>query len=261
MGSKKLTVLISTLNEGINGLDRVVAIKHPLVCYLVIHQNKNNIPIPDFLNRADIEVITSKTTGLSKSRNLGIKHCKTSYALIADDDVSYFENTFDMIISVFENDTSLDLAMFKIKTSSGEPDYKKYPENIQVLMEESHVFSSIEIALRVSSIRKNKIKFDRRFGLGSYVPRGEELFFVLDCISKRLLCMYFPYFIVQHPFESSGKRKVQGLKRHFYRGAVEERMKKFSFKNIKWKRYKESIINNLVYISGVIFIKCSGFLK
>lgn len=257
----KLTVLISTLNEGILGLEKVVAIVHPQVCYLVIHQNLERISIPEFLNRTDIEVITSYTKGLSKSRNLGIKHCKTPYALIADDDVRYFEDSFDTIIKTFENRADLDLAMFKIKTPPGDPEYKKYPENAYVLKEESHIFSSIEIAFRLSSIRQHKIKFDRRFGLGSYIPRGEELFFVLDTISKKLHCMYFPYFIVEHPYESSGKTRPKGLRRKFDNGAVEERLHRFSFGKIKWKFYRESLMNNMVYILGALFIRCTRFLR
>lgn len=259
--SAKLTVLISTLNEGILGLQKTIAIRHPQVCYLIIHQNLEQIPVPEFLKRDDIQIITSTSRGLSRSRNLGLKNCKTPYALIADDDVAYFKNSFDTIITSFEDNPELDLAMFKIKTPRGEKEYKNYPEHTHVLKEKSHPFSSIEMALRISSIRKNKIKFDRRFGLGAFVPRAEEAIFVMDCISINLLCMYFPYFIVEHPYESSGKNRSSGNKKYFDQGAVEERLKQFHFKNIRWKSYRASIVKNLIYISGAMFIKFTFFVK
>jgi hypothetical protein len=71
-------------------------------------------------------------------------------ALIADDDLFYFEDTFDTILDTFRTHKEIDLAFFKTKTPDGESEYKKYP-----LVEKSYTRwkgyapSSIEMAFRV----------------------------------------------------------------------------------------------------------------
>jgi glycosyltransferase involved in cell wall biosynthesis len=228
----RLTVLISTLNGGINCLQKTVVQENNLVQYLVIQQindsKKYNIPI--FLQRKDIEVIQILGCGLSKSRNTAIKNCKTRYALLADDDLAYFENFFEKILAKFRKNKNLTLAAFQIETPENESNYKDYPDFSYNLKEEKHWLSSVEIAFDVEKIREKKIEFDERFGLCAKIPRGEEQIFVKDVINSGLETMYFPEKIVLHPFESSGKQQEPSKKYCFYQGAIQKRtnsIKKF----------------------------------
>jgi len=221
---QKLTVLISTLNSGIEKLKTVVAIENEFVQYLVIQQINDNkrYEVPIFLQRKDIEVIQIEGKGLSKSRNAAIQNCKTKYALIADDDLTYFNNSFEIILTKFQQNSDLALAAFKIKTPENNPKYKKYPDFSYNIKENRHWLSSAEIAFDVEKIRAANIKFDERFGLCADIPRGEEQIFVKDVINNNLQAIYFPEEIVLHNFESSGK-KMTSKKYYFCEGAIQSR--------------------------------------
>src|SRR5690606_31354900 len=94
-----INVLISTLDEGINGISQVLLEQRSDVHYTVIHQiTDRDIIVPhELASRSDVLIIRSHEKGLSKSRNLALKHAKGDVGLLADDDVRYTDETFDII--------------------------------------------------------------------------------------------------------------------------------------------------------------------
>ena len=97
-----LTIIISTLNERILNIEKAISLIHPQINYLIIHQNKKAIKTPEFLKREDIRIINTLSKGLSKSRNIGLKNCKTEYAIIGDDDVEYIEDGIIKILDIIK---------------------------------------------------------------------------------------------------------------------------------------------------------------
>lgn len=241
---KLLTVIISTLNEGITNTLGAVHIQHPMVQYLIIHQNNTGFAIPSLLERADITIITTQSVGLSKSRNIGLQYCQTAYALIADDDLIYVEGGFDLILQHL-NRTGADLLTFKIKTSPNEPEYKFYASHEMSLQDPGiHYISSVEICAHIPTLKEHNITFDERFGLGTTLKKGEEEILIDDCLKSGLKCIFIPAYIVRHPFESSGKSIPSRWAISFFEGAFNERLKRFRilernmFKNFSNFRYK-----------------------
>ncbi|MDR2684773.1 MAG: glycosyltransferase [Prevotellaceae bacterium] len=246
----KLTVLISTLNGGINKLQKTVVQKNDILQYIVIQQISDNkkYEIPYFLQRKDIEVIQILGSGLSKSRNAAIKNCKTKFALLADDDLEYPNNFFEKILSKFRQNSDLVLAVFQIKTPDNEPSYKDYPKISHNLKEKMHWLSSVEIAFDVEKIRAAKIKFDERFGLCAKITQGEEHIFVNDVINNNLQAVYFPEEIVLHAFESSGKRNFPSKKYYFYQGAIQSRTNSV-------KKFPKQINRFYYFCKGILYEK------
>lgn len=150
-------------------------------------------------------IFSFKEKGLSKSRNRAIELCDSDIALISDDDVEYVDDFDKIILKAFEENIYADIITFQVKTPTGElfkNNYQKFQfiHNIKTIMK----VSSIEIAVRISSIKEKKLKFDERFGLGSNFPTGEEAIFLSDAIKNGLKIVYLPIPIVIHPQESSG---------------------------------------------------------
>lgn len=221
-----LTIIISTWEKGVLGLEKTVQFIHPDVSYLIVHQTQKQEYKPDFItNRPDIRVISSPTKGISVSRNIGLKHCKTKYAILADDDVTYNEegiNHFLESITLYQPD----FALYKIQTLAGEPEYKEYPKKEYQVSNLKHWVSSIEIAVNVEKLKTHHIKFDERFGLGTSLNRGEEEVFIHDLIANNFTGIYFPVYLVIHPYMSSGKHKRTIEEYWFVKGALDERMRK-----------------------------------
>lgn len=255
MAAPILTILISTYEDGILNMEKTVKIVHPDICYLVIHQTKKTIENPSFLNRADITVISSNTIGLSKSRNIGLENCKTDYALIADDDIEYIPKGLEEVLKIIIEEKP-DFATFKIQTPDDEPEYKKYYEtSFKIGTVKKHYYSSVEILLNVSLLKKHRIRFDQRFGLGAPLRRGEEAILIQDCVDSGFNGYYYPVYLVKHPFESSGKKSKGANFKFFFMGAFVARTKDLTMKKTHSKSRLRKCKNEMLFYIGVFYIK------
>lgn len=218
-----LTILISTMAEGIQFLKPAIEFEDPEINYLIVHQEFEGMEIPSYLkNRSDIEIVKTYSKGLAASRNVALKNCKTSYALIADDDVRYIPHGLAQVMEIIEKDKP-DFALFKISTHKGEPEYKAYPKQSYELGELLHWVSSIELLVNVDKLKEDSILFDERFGLGTTLDRGEEEIFVKDMLAKKWNGIYYPIYLVMHPYMSSGKIERSLANDYFFRGAFDYR--------------------------------------
>lgn len=219
-----LTIVIATMGSGIERLEEVLSFRHPAVRYLIVQQIEDEEAVPQYLqSRADVEVVQSRSLGLSRSRNIGLQHCRSPYALIGDDDVTFLPQGIVEMLDIIDRDRP-DFALFKIKTNEGEPAYKSYPTEKYRIDSLRHWVSSIEILVRVDLVKEQGILFDERFGLGSKLGRGEEEVFVQDLIRNGWRGAYYPVFVVRHPYESSGKRKRSREEQEFFQGAFDARV-------------------------------------
>lgn len=203
-----LNILISTINEGIDKVSDIILPQRNDVVYIISHQyteeKYKTTPI-DLIKRDDVIISQIQGKGVTKSRNNAIKISNAEISLFSDDDVKYTNEYFDKIIHYFNTDTSLDVALFKIKTPDGSPEYKDYPENeIRSIKKLPFSVGTIEIAFRTDRLKEAKVLFDERFGAGQPLIIGsDESIFILDCIKRKLNVCYFPEYIVEHPVESA----------------------------------------------------------
>ncbi|MGO2103617.1 MAG: glycosyltransferase [Psychroflexus halocasei] len=249
-----LSILISTLNEGIYNLEQTVALKRPEIRYLIIHQTKKKFQTPDFLNREDITIIKSSSTGLSKSRNIAIKNCVTEYGLIADDDVEYISEGIDEVIKIIKSKKP-DFATFKIKTPEFEQEYKNYAqESFEISLKSHHFFSSVEILLNVNLLKNKNIYFDERFGLGTPLKASEEEILIYDLITNNNMGCYYPIYIVEHPYESSGKQNKSYNFKIFKKGALDARLKRIGYSSSS-KSLKRKLLKYAIYYYGVAYVR------
>ncbi len=205
--SSRINILVSTINKGICHLDQLFLKQREDVSYIVSHQytDEQYLTTPDFLMREDVLVSHIPGSGVTKSRNNAIKLATAEISVIADDDVRYKDEWIDMLKNTFNADPELDMAIFKIKTLDGEPDYRAYPSAPAEFKELSSV-CSIEIAFRTARLKELNLNFDERFGVGSKLLIGsEERIFMHDCVKAGLKIKYFPEYLVQHPYLSTVK--------------------------------------------------------
>ena len=206
----KLNILISTHNEKIANVPLLLLPERKDVSYVVSFQYTDDSMlalIPEEFKREDIKFAPVQTIGLCKNRNNALLYADGDIALIADDDVKYTNEYIDTIIDTFANNPQTDVALFKIKTRDEDPPMKRYPiSKGRYKVVKGYYPSSVEMAFRLSQV-KDKVSFDERFGLGSeYLNSGEEEVFIKDCINSSLQVDFFPHYIVEHPYTSTGKK-------------------------------------------------------
>ena len=204
-----LEVLICTIDNGISQIPQLLLPHIDGVSYLVSwqHSTHDEITAPDELSRDDVKVVHLQGRGLSRNRNNAMRNATADICLIADDDCTYRPEYFASIIDTFKNDTTLDLATFRMKHSYEGKAYPKHSFNLKHF-ERGYYITSFEIAFRRSAIQ-GKLWFNEMFGLGAPVLQsGEENIFIIDAIKLGLNCSFFPIVIVEHNHPTTSSSRV-----------------------------------------------------
>ena len=153
----------------------------------------------------NLKVINSDDVGLVKSRNMALSHASGDICLVGDYDIQYLSDFKETITNAFSEIPDADVITFQIVATNGSS-YKKYKNKVFKHNYRSILkVSSVEMAFKLESIKKNAIKFNEKFGINAKYVSGEEPVFLRDCIKKGLSAYHYPVFICKHPVESSGK--------------------------------------------------------
>ena len=203
-----ISILISTINERLKQVGNVLLDPRDDIEYVISHQYTDETyrEIPAELNRRDVTISQIRGKGVAKSRNNALRLASGDIGLFADDDVTYRESYIDTVEKTFLSNPDMDIALFKIKTRPGEPEYKNYPDHPIELNKVLFAPSSVEIGLRIDRIRESGISFDERFGAGCELLIGaEEKIFIEDCLRQDFKVLYIPEYVVEHPYHSSIK--------------------------------------------------------
>lgn len=210
-----IEILLSTMNQEDYNIVNEVQIKRGVVI------NQSDSQSAEKLDK-NIKWINTRDRGLSKSRNLALKHSSAEFCVLADDDLVYVDNYEELIGNEFAK-SDADILTFQVEGIEKKfKDYSSKPKIINLLS--SLKLSSVEIAFRRQSIMDAGIKFDEHFGSGSVIPMGEENIFIYDCLKKNLKIQYVPVKIADlHIGESSWFKGFDG-KYLENRGAIFYRM-------------------------------------
>ena len=224
--SQKLFVLISTLNNRIEKLPKVLLNVELNIQYIISHQVTQTLEtqsitlIKTFEKREDIIYNELACTGVAKNRNNTFKYIEPdSICLILDDDVTLCEDIYKNILDAFNENPTMDFISFKILDENNK-DYKNYP-----MREQEHTWKTLtgigttEMAFKSDLILQNNIIFDEKFGPGSDIyPIGEDFIFAMDLYKMKTRMLFLPIPIVRHPQDSTGRSLEEKV--IFGRGAM-----------------------------------------
>ena len=213
--------------------------------YFIVNQirNKSIIPI-----NIDNKVISLFDKGLSKSRNIAIKHCTSKIALISDDDMYYYDGYQKIISDAYNEFKDADLIAFAIDYEDKNKIKKRFKKG-RIGYIKALKISSVQITFKKDSILNNNIIFDEMFGSGSIINFGEDNIFTYDCLKKHLKIYYIPLPIGKLR-EEHASSWFDGYNKNYFknRGAIYYRMSKLAYPFLilqfairKRKKYSRSI--------------------
>jgi glycosyltransferase involved in cell wall biosynthesis len=144
-----------------------------------------------------IKVINSKEYGLSKSRNLAIKHSTKDLCWILDDDCIILPDAVNHIIKAHQVYTC-ELLTFKTKTLDGKS-FHNYIDQFRFLDQKAiEKVLSPEITFKRQDILQVGLQFDLRFGLGAQFQDSENYVFLDEALENNLKIGFVPQAIVKH---------------------------------------------------------------
>ena len=184
----EIEVLVSTMNQSSK---TALVRKMNLNKYTIINQitRKTNVENDD--NTSGQKFISYRDKGLSKSRNLAIRHSTSDICVLADDDMYYIDNYEETISRAYNKYPKADIIAFVVDNENRAKNKKKLRCGKLSLLKTMKI-QSVQITFRKNKIIAKNIKFDEDFGTGSTYPWGEENIFLFDCKRKGLNIYYIP---------------------------------------------------------------------
>lgn len=180
--------------------------------YVVVSQCTSKSTQDEFLkktsHRSDVFSVFSDETGVTKSRNLALKHIPndTSYVFFLDDDVELEELAYERVVQAFSRN-DYEVLTFSVSDLTGSRLIKNYAgkefrhNNISILK-----VGTIEIAVKASVlIDKPHLNFPENLGAGAKYPLCDEPVFLSRLSKSGCQLGFVPEVITRHPLESSGK--------------------------------------------------------
>lgn len=147
----------------------------------------------------NIRVVNAFEKGLSRSRNLAIKHTIGEICFIADDDIEYLPEAIDVVTKAYQDYPESALISFQFLNERQKPSkiYQKH-SGYQHHLLHRQALSSIELTIKPKIIKNKKLSFNTCFGLGAQFKSGEEAVFRDDLVRAGLKVAYVPKSIVVH---------------------------------------------------------------
>ena len=134
----------------------------------------------------NVTCVYSTERGLSRSRNLALRHATSDIVIIADDDMRYNDDYPEVISTAYTEHPDYDILTFKVLDAKNYFPAEKKLNRLLI-----HKTASVEITMKLSSIRD--ITFNVLFGAGSsYFLGGEEVVYLNSCIKAGKKIMFIP---------------------------------------------------------------------
>ena len=167
---------------------------------------KNAVIVNQFMPKESVErdgnytMYSYNEKGLSKSRNRLLDFMSGDIEVITDDDITFTKDALKVIEKAYEENEDADLIIFNLKKGNDIMGSDKYftHDKLSIMY-----VCSCQITFRTESIRKNNIRFDENFGVGSTFVSGEENIFLTDCLNHNLKIINIPIVINSHPEEET----------------------------------------------------------
>lgn len=212
-----LSTLEGRLLNNLELIKQLNAAKDPVV---IINQCQKN-PIDSSIFGDHVTVLNTPTIGVSISRNLAIRHSKSDFVMICDDDILLIPESIGQVKSAILKDQSVALFWTPLRKTTGQPwrrDYDDSPFDISGLTFKSkrkiQGINSMEQIVNVNYFKDKKLAYNESFGLGSSVYElGEETLLSWGILNTGGIIRYLPFSCRTHPPISSGSSiKLEDLK-------------------------------------------------
>lgn len=148
--------------------------------------NTNRVDETKFDNIHTAKMITTDTKGVGINRNICLMHANEEICLLADDDITYYDDIEDIILSEFNLYPDADVIIFGLNADNDEYAERSYEKTIRYRKYMKKPWGACRIAFRLKSVRKANVWFTSLFGGGTIYSCGEDSMWLNDVIKKGL---------------------------------------------------------------------------
>ena len=133
------------------------------------------------------KMITTNTKGVGINRNLALMYATADICMLADDDVCYYDNMQEVILSEFNAYPDADVFIFHLESNDSKRPQIKYKKTKKCGKFSRLSWGGCRIAIRTEAIKKANLWFNSLMGGGCKFPSGEDSMFLHEAKLKGLV--------------------------------------------------------------------------
>ncbi len=143
------------------------------------------------------KMISTQTKGVGINRNFGLQYASGDILLIADDDMLYYDGYASAVKKAFSEIPDADAIIFNIKTVGMDMGRRKNEKISRVRIYNCLNYGAARIAVRRSSLIRERLSFSTCFGGGTMYSAGEDSLFICDMLRKGFKIYTYPVTIAE----------------------------------------------------------------
>ena len=186
---------VQVVMAAMNQTDFSLVKKLNISCDAVVANQADNEAVWE-MNTPDkcTKLVTTKTRGVGKNRNIGIANATGEILLFADDDLKYNDDMPDRVAQAFDELKSADVIIFGTFFSKGGEIYERvYCKTGKLSRFRSMRYGTYAVAIRNDSLKRAGLSFNENFGGGCIYCHGEDSDFIYNCYKRGLSVYTYDY--------------------------------------------------------------------
>lgn len=192
----KLEILMSCMHQSDDALVRASGITGDVV---MVNQCAREGYAEFPTEHGTARMVFSSQRGLTRSRNLAIRHSDADICMLCDDDEQFAADYETKILTAYEDLPQADVIIFRVqglRSSLGEEITRlRFPKTMKVC--------SVQISFRRQRLLDKGVAFDELLGSGTGNGAEEELKFLCDCEKAGLKIYYVPAVVASVAMDQS----------------------------------------------------------
>lgn len=169
------------------------------------------------INNSKVRLVTTKTRGTSKNRNIAISNIfdKAEYIMFSDDDLTFHNDYESIITKEFEKHSDADAIKFNLNCISERKLSMKPIEKFKkATRRQVTSYGVLGLAIKKSVLLGKSLKFNERFGPGTENYCGEDSIFLQKIFKKRINLYISPKYIAD--IDQSDSSWFEGYNEKFF---------------------------------------------
>ncbi|MBZ9689215.1 glycosyltransferase family 2 protein [Clostridium estertheticum] len=146
------------------------------------------------INNYNVKMITTRSRGVGKNRNIGLLYSSADILMFSDDDMIYMDGYEEGVAEAFRRLPDADMIIFHCLTNSnrGTPNINKITK---VRLWNFMRYGTFSFVIKKEAILKYNLNFSQLFGGGCRYCAGEDNLFLRDALKKNLKVYSHPFTI------------------------------------------------------------------
>lgn len=179
----KLQVLVATMHQNDYSLSQQMNIKTDAI---IVNQCDRNLIEEYEENGNKIAWFSLAERGVGLNRNTSLLRATGDILLFSDDDIVYYDNYEEIILSEFKKHPEADIIAFNFVSLNKDRPSSYIKKGHKLTWYNCLKYGTFRIAVRRDAIFKNNIFFSLLFGGGAKYQSGEDSLFITQCLKKGL---------------------------------------------------------------------------